>query len=110
AGMDELADCQFAPAKRFAAYLGGVVSAATAHLPGEVIATDLACHRRAGHKPCPGWLLVRCGPPQYRSISTVAGVTAARHRLAARRVCRTTHGRRRDRVRGRRKIWRTSSA
>src|SRR5205823_12382151 len=59
AGMDELVGPQFAPAKRFAAYLGGVVSAATAHLPGEVIATGLACHRRPGHKPCPGKLLAR---------------------------------------------------
>jgi hypothetical protein len=50
---------QFAAAKRFAAYLGGVVSAATAHPPGEVIATGLACHRRPGRKPCPGKLLVR---------------------------------------------------
>ena len=59
AGLDELVGAQFAPAKRFAAYLGGVVSAATAHLPGEAIATGLACHRRPGHKPCPGKLLVR---------------------------------------------------
>jgi hypothetical protein len=59
AGMDELVGPQFAPAKRFAAYLGGVVSAATVHPPGEVIATGLACHRRPGHKPCSGWLLVR---------------------------------------------------
>jgi hypothetical protein len=39
--------------------IGGVVSAATAHPPGEAIATGLACHRRPGHKPCPGKLLVR---------------------------------------------------
>ena len=59
AGLDEMVGPQFAPAKRFAAYLGGVVSAATAHLPGEAIATALACHRRPGRKPCPGRLLVR---------------------------------------------------
>jgi hypothetical protein len=59
AGLDELVGPQFAPAKRFAAYLGGVVSAATAHLPGEVIATALACNRRPGRKPCSGKLLVR---------------------------------------------------
>jgi hypothetical protein len=59
AGLDEMVGPRFAPAKRFAAYLGGVVSAATAHLPGEAIATGLACHRRPGHKPCRGKLLVR---------------------------------------------------
>jgi len=59
AGLDEMVGPQFGPAKRFAAYLGGVVSAATAHLPGEAIATALACHRRPGRKPCPGRLLVR---------------------------------------------------
>jgi len=59
AGMDELVGPQFASAKRFAAYLGDVVSAASAHPPGEVIATGLACHRRPGCKPCSGKLLVR---------------------------------------------------
>jgi hypothetical protein len=59
AGLDEMVGPQFGPAKRSAAYLGGVVSAATAHLPGEAIATALACHRRPGRKPCPGRLLVR---------------------------------------------------
>jgi len=59
AGLDDMVGPQFGPAKRFATYLGGVVSAATAHLPGEAIATALACHRRPGRKPCPGRLLVR---------------------------------------------------
>lgn len=48
-----------APAWRFAAYLGAVIEAATAHAFGEVVSTPLHCRRKPGHRPCPGRLQVR---------------------------------------------------
>lgn len=61
AGVEMFTDKRFASARRFAAYLGGVVSAATAEPPGQAIATPISCRRRPGHKPCPGRLEVYRG-------------------------------------------------
>lgn len=66
AGVEDLTDKRFAGARRFAAYLGAIVAAATAHPAGQVISTPLPCHRRPGHKACPGRLVVHRSeiPPQ----------------------------------------------
>src|SRR5690242_12938633 len=47
------------PARRFAAYLGALVQAASLQPAGHLLATPLPCRRRPGRRVCPGRLQVR---------------------------------------------------
>jgi hypothetical protein len=58
-GVDQLEGAQYGATKRFAAYVGHIVGAATATPPGQIVHTPLPCRRRPGRRPCPGRLLVR---------------------------------------------------
>ncbi|MGH2722182.1 MAG: hypothetical protein ACRDJO_11380 [Actinomycetota bacterium] len=58
-GVDQLDGPRYGPAKRFAAYVGHIVGAATATPPGQILCTPLPCRRRPGRRLCPGRLLVR---------------------------------------------------
>jgi hypothetical protein len=56
---DEVLPESYAPARRLAAYLGSIVSAASVAPSSEVVDTALRCRRRPGRRPCPGYITLQ---------------------------------------------------